>query len=83
MYEGCYVNSRTASIILTQTDKVYPYVTGNFKTFKMICYNDHFTIFVKNNKDINTNGVHNPGQFLPKFTTQIENVSIKNVPLCI
>ena len=39
----------------------------NFNTFKMICYYNHFNMFVKNNKDIFTNGACIPGAFLAKI----------------
>ena len=34
--------------------------------FKGIFYNNNFRTFVNNNKDIYTNGVHIPGQYLAK-----------------
>jgi len=66
IYEGCLVSSRSASIIIKQTGrlfKIHSHVIGNFNTFKMICYNNCFNMFVKNNKDIFTNGACIPGHF--------------------
>jgi len=47
----------------------------------MICCNDHFKTFLKNNEDLFTNGVRIPGHLLPKFTSQIK-IMPKNVLKC-
>ena len=61
-----------------QIVKLHIHGTGKLNKFTMKCYNNHFTTVVKNNKAIysNDNGVHIPGQFVPKLTSQIENMSI-------